>query len=260
MSGAKGDPKITLVLNVPSDLAPNPRSLRDLLLNTVPPESLSQRFEIAQGLAKSISYVHTFGFVHKNVRPESILFFSATSGTIVATYLIGFELFRRDMGWTQRLGDISLDKNLYRHTSRQGMDPKWNDIMQHDIYSLGVCLLEIGLWKSFIEYTTDDTSTATRVQPADILDFPAGLNSLQSAHHLASEGSVKLLSLTRNDLPRYMGTKYSEIVITCLTCLQGNNADFGDDLESEDAQGVPVGVRYIEKVVILSTLAYRHLC
>jgi hypothetical protein len=28
--------------------------------------------------------------------------------------------------------------------------------MQHDIYSLGVCLLEVGLWKSFIEYPEPD--------------------------------------------------------------------------------------------------------
>lgn len=259
LSGTKGDPKITLVLNVPPDLAPTPRSLRDLLLTTGPPESLSQRFEIAQALAKSISYVHTFGFVHKNLRPESVLCFSGSNGTIVTTYLIGFELFRRDMGWTQRLGDTSLDKNLYRHTSRQGIDPKWNYIMQHDIYSLGVCLLEIGLWKSFIEYTTDGKTTTTRAQTSDVLDFPTGLNESQAAHHLATEGTAKLLSLARNDLPRYMGTKYSEIVITCLTCLHGNNADFGDNLESQDAQGAPIGVRYIEKVVISSALTQRQV-
>ncbi|KAI7777805.1 hypothetical protein LA080_003004 [Diaporthe eres] len=260
LSGTKGDPKITLLLNIPPDLAPNPRSLRDLLLNTGPPESLSQRFQVAQGLAKSISYVHTFGFVHKNVRPESILCFSGAHETITATYLIGFELFRRDMGWTQRLGDTSLDKDLYRHISRQGIDPKWNYIMQHDIYSLGVCLLEIGLWKSFIDYAIHGTSTTTTLQPADILDFPANLNESQAAHHLATEGAAKLVSLARNDLPRYMGTKYSEIVITCLTCLHGSNDDFGDDLESEDAQGVPVGVRFVEKVVISSASTRRHLC
>ena len=28
--------------------------------------------------------------------------------------------------------------------------------MQHDIYSLGVCLLEIGLWESFVEYSQED--------------------------------------------------------------------------------------------------------
>ena len=27
--------------------------------------------------------------------------------------------------------------------------------MQHDVYSLGVCLLEIGLWRSFVAYSSD---------------------------------------------------------------------------------------------------------
>lgn len=49
--------------------ASQPRSLRDLLVNMGTPSSLSQRFSIAQGLAKAVTYVHVFGFVHKNVRP-----------------------------------------------------------------------------------------------------------------------------------------------------------------------------------------------
>jgi len=44
---------------------------------------------------------------------------------------------------------------LYRHPERQGppdsmAEAKYN--IGHDIYRLGVCLLEIGLWQSFVEY------------------------------------------------------------------------------------------------------------
>jgi len=45
-----------------------------------------------------------------------------------------------------------------------------------------------------------------------------------------------------------MGTKYAGIVETCLTCLDPDNADFGDEREFEDADGIRVGARYIEKV------------
>lgn len=40
--------------------------------------------------------------------------------------------------------------DIYRHPKRQGLqlDERYN--MKHDIYSLGVCLLEIGLWEPFI--------------------------------------------------------------------------------------------------------------
>ena len=48
-----------------------------------------------------------------------------------------------------------------------------------------------------------------------------------------------------------MGNHYAEIVETCLTCLDKNNSDFGDEIEFLDCNGIPVGVRYIEKVTHL---------
>jgi hypothetical protein len=53
-----------------------------------------------------------------------------------------------------------------------------------------------------------------------------------------------------------MGDKYAEIVETCLTCLDLDNADFGNDQAFEDEDGILVGARYLEKVVLrLSRLA-----
>jgi len=46
-----------------------------------------------------------------------------------------------------------------------------------------------------------------------------------------------------------MGTKYGRVVETCLTCLDQDNADFGDEKEFQDVDGIAVGARYIEKVV-----------
>jgi hypothetical protein len=44
-----------------------------------------------------------------------------------------------------------------------------------------------------------------------------------------------------------MGTSYGRVVETCLTCLDKDNVDFGDEKEFQDDDGVAVGVRYIEK-------------
>lgn len=129
LSGTKADPRITLVLRTPPDVLSCPKSLRDLLLSTRPPGGLTQRLDIAKGLANAVGYVHVFGFVHKNIRPESILCFTRSDGKTISTFLVGFELFRRDMGWTQRLGDAAPDKNLYRHPSRQGINPELNYTM-----------------------------------------------------------------------------------------------------------------------------------
>lgn len=49
-------------------------------------------------------------------------------------------------------GDDKWQDNLYRHPERQGKNPEESYTMHHDVYSLGVCLLEIGLWTSFVKY------------------------------------------------------------------------------------------------------------
>lgn len=46
-----------------------------------------------------------------------------------------------------------------------------------------------------------------------------------------------------------MGDKYRKVVETCLTCLDQNNEDIGNEKEFQDTDGVAVGARYIEKVV-----------
>lgn len=237
--------KITLVFRVPPSPG-DPRSLRDLLLNTQSPRSLSQRLDMAKDLAKSVGYVHTFGFVHKNIRPESVLSFSPADLRQRSTFLVGLDNFRREGGHTERVGDSFVERNLYRHPSRQGSSPTCNYIMQHDIYSLGVCLLEVGLWKSFIEYP--EIAGETKPQWSSVLGIPKDLNPLQAVRYLCSDAKKRLVSLAQDELPQYMGSKYTDIVVTCLTCLDPENKAFGDEKEFQDEDGIDVGVRYIEKV------------
>ena len=231
----------TLVFRTVEGLS-SPRSLRASLLTGESNHSLSDRLDIAKDLAKSISFVHTFGFVHKNVRPENILLSSDRASSLGHSFLIGFEDFRAAEGHTLRSGDLAWEKNLYRHPRRQGSRPDDYYIMQHDIYSLGVCLLEVGLWNSFVSYNEDGTCFPSPFFSALSQD----LSNIQI-------GSIKnlLVSTARDVLPRQMGTKYARIVETCLICLDEGNADFGDEREFQDADGVLVGIRYIDKVSVL---------
>jgi hypothetical protein len=105
--------------------------------------------------------VHTVQFVLKNIRPETIIVFRNEHSDIGAPFLAGFEQFRIDDGHTYRAGDDLWQQNLCklpvhssvmmltnslldRHPSRQGTHPQVDYQMQHDIYSLGVVLLEEG--------------------------------------------------------------------------------------------------------------------
>jgi hypothetical protein len=230
------------VFNIPDGMK-NPRSLRELLLiDSVTTYSLSDRFKIAKQLATSVSYVHTFGFVHKNIRPETILIFRDEKAALGFSFLLGFERFRLAVGQTLQTGDSDWHKNLYRHPQRQGLKPEEVYVMQHDIYSLGVCLLEIGLWESLVTY---DSVLGPHLM-AKCLKAET-----EPADAEVSEASVvkdSLVQLARKQLPSRMGDKYADIVLNCLTCLDTDNQDFGDAREFEDSDGVLVAVRYIEKV------------
>ncbi|ETS76169.1 hypothetical protein PFICI_11556 [Pestalotiopsis fici W106-1] len=229
----------TMVFRAPNNLS-NPKSLRDLLLSDRDRVALSDKFDIARQMATAISYVHTFGFVHKNMRPETLIsYVEPQKSSSPNVYLLGFEDFRKEEGKTYRIGDDYWEKNLYRHPSRQGPTPDSEYIMQHDIYSLGVCLLEVGLWSSFVLYDAE----AEKVTPASVLGL-----SQHDGEMSQMDFTNTLLDLSRGELPRCMGRKYASIVETCLTCLNPDNIDFGDERDFMDDDGVLVGVRYIEKV------------
>ena len=240
LPSSRAPEEITLVFRQPKGTS-HPTSLRHILLDP-PTISLSQRIGIAKDIAKSVGYVHTFGFVHKNVRPESFIVFQSSNG--LSGFLAGFEEFRQEEGWTLRRGDDAPTKNIYHHASRQGSNPQEDFVMQHDIYSLGVCLLEIGLWGSFVDYASVQASPTL----ATLLEMPSSVAAPQASAFLMQSGKEHLLSLAQSQLPARMGDQFTAIVRTCLTCLDVDNENFGDAAEFLDEDGIRVGARYIEKV------------
>lgn len=233
------------VFYIPEGLK-NPQSLRQILISADKTLSLSDRFRIAQHLAQSVSYVHTYGFVHKSIRPDTVLVFQNASSVLGSSFLLGFEKFRTADGRTLRAGDCAWEKELYRHPRRQGLRPEDEYSMQHDIYSLGVCLLEIGLWESFVEYTENGTDAT----PSIILPTPEPLPQGQDPVKRASVIKDALVDIAKERLPSRMGDKYTSIVVTCLTCLDETNEDFGDESEFKDEDDILICVRYIEKILL----------
>ena len=225
----------TFVFKIPKD-APEPESLRSVMLRADVNHSLSDRLEIANNLAKAVSFVHTFGFVHKNICPENVLVFANNAASLGQAYLVGFGAFRNAEGHTWRRGDNAWEKNIYRHPHRQGLVPDEHFLMQHDIYSLGVCLLEIGLWTTFVCY-----NGSGKGEPSPALSEGLVVSG-------ATSNKDCFVFLARAVLPRRMGSRYARVVETCLTCLDIDNVDFGDESEFRDTDGVLVAVRYIEKV------------
>ena len=67
-------------------------------------------------------------------------------------WLVGFEYSREDPGFSENPRELEISKDIYRHPERWGQPTRRFD-KSHDVYSLGIILLEIGLWKpaSYLE-------------------------------------------------------------------------------------------------------------
>lgn len=109
--------------------------------------------------------------------------------------------------------------------------------MRHDIYSLGVVLLEIGVWKSFLVYDEEEKSCFSR--PHDILGS-INVNSGQNAGGSVRKAKEVFETLAEEELPSRLGKRYTEVVLRCLRCLDyGHGADADAD----------VGVHYIDDII-----------
>ncbi|OAR00011.1 hypothetical protein LLEC1_07984 [Akanthomyces lecanii] len=244
-------PNFKFVFSIPLGLS-KPRSLREILLSSAR-FSLDERLELAKKPVNSVLFVHTARFVHKNIRPETVIVFQNENSPIGAPFLVGFQQFRVEDGGTYRMGDGVWEHNLYRHPSRQGIHPEVDYEMQHDIYSLGVLLLEIGLWTSFVLYSKSDASC--QPQRNDII----GSLNLSGRPHtckIAYKNKQVLEEFAERELAPQLGKRYTNIVLQCLRCSDtGLSGNFNQPCSPvggigwADEDGVTVGARYIENVI-----------
>ncbi len=184
-------------------LESTPASLHDLINPTNARRhnlALTYRFYIAYAIAKSLAAFHADEWVHKSLSSSAIMFFYSESGNLDFTspYLTSFEYSRAtttDTTWTY---DDDPEKNLYRHPDRQ-RPPSISFNKLHDLWALGVILLEIGLWE-----------TAASIQHTGVvkraLSIPVDPHVLREIY----------LDRVNHDLAHNMGSAYALAVKTCL--------------------------------------------
>lgn len=178
--------------------------------------SLNDRFSMAYTLALSLSNVHASCWVHKNIWSKGILLFLETpsgvtakdlqdhrvkprSGNKIVSYLSDWGYARSDQQNTDMRGDFKVEANLYRHPRRQGR-PTQQFSRVHDIYALGVVLLEIGLW-----------GTLSRIMQTKIREA-------ENSGRLPKPKVVleELVARAALHLPKEMGLGYTQAVLACL--------------------------------------------
>ncbi|KAH7149262.1 hypothetical protein B0J13DRAFT_594961 [Dactylonectria estremocensis] len=186
-----------------------PTSLHHWLLQRSRP-NLTRMLHGAQQLAKAVSFMHACDIVHKNIRPETILVFSdinqTSNSAMGSAYLAGFDSFRSVDFHTIRIGDRCLERNLYRHPLR-----------------LGVCLLGLGLWQTFVCYETSDKEdgSATKV-PSQALGLPLKVFDSTPAAKFLNSFRIhdRLVDMARSELPAYMGDSYEDGVLIGLQFIE----------------------------------------
>ncbi|KAG8528268.1 uncharacterized protein KY384_007185 [Bacidia gigantensis] len=158
---------------------------------------LGDRFRLAHDLAAALFRFHSIGWLHKSISSKVVVFFhnkqTAWSTDGQNWYLRGFLHSRLDEGFTE---GITSDPEMmdFQHPDylsglKRGL---WRYVSQFDYYSLGIVLLEIGLWSSL----------------KDMIGKWAGK---------PEELREKLLSSAVPQLGPRAGTSYRDAVITCLT-------------------------------------------
>jgi hypothetical protein len=144
----------------------HPVSLSDLLADDdndhVP--DLGDRFQLAYTLANSINEFHSMGWLHKNINSYNILFFRTRASSaasisgidISSPFIAGFDFSRHIMARTTP-PTITKAYELYCHPSylREGSFAS-GFRRKYDIYSLGLVLFEIGVWKKLDDFNVPE--------------------------------------------------------------------------------------------------------
>lgn len=166
--------------------------------------TLDRRIKLAMKLAEAVFFLHAAGFVHKNITSSSIVALRRLNMDLAASlddsYLMGFDLIRGIDSVTSKEGAVRQHEDLarsiwefdlFQHPHRLCGHNSQRFTKSYDVYSLGVVLLEIGLWETLPEAVD-------------------GLNENDP-----SGWTEKLLD-TASVLGPRTGTRYQRIVAWCL--------------------------------------------
>ena len=159
--------------------------------------ALEDRFQLARRLAAALSRLHKVGWVHKNISAFSIIFSLPPSPRapqgIPPPYLIGFNHSRPDdpNSWS-KTPPYCMAVTDYCHPEYSKQTKRVRYQTWFDWYSIGLVLLEIGLWRTLGSMTRGKEA----LPPEKILEY--------------------ILQKYVPQLDFYMGKGYRRVVKRCL--------------------------------------------
>ena len=181
--------------------ASNPPSLHDIISKgpTARP-SIGSRFLTARALTSTLLETHASGWVHGNLQSRSVVMLPRSLSDLeLSPFLVGWGVLQPLEGT-----HFALEPNLYRHHDRFGR-PFSEYGNGHEIYSLGVVLLELGLWR------TMEIIFARRLEKTPIFDVSQQQDLFNRIHNTVLDWANSI------EIEREMGKVYAQVVLKCLT-------------------------------------------
>ncbi|KAL7804897.1 prion-inhibition and propagation domain-containing protein [Trichoderma aethiopicum] len=206
---------------------------------------LEQRLALASALCTTFSELYLSGWLHKGVRSENILF--PTAGAILqlppyaykpeemrvilsSPLVCGFDYSRHESEWATidkaRMSE-DVGVTIYRHPNYQGEAAEGYKV-QYDIYSVGLILVEIALWKPLISFLEAKKSSSSSSSPAPSssavqMGVPSKPTSVSLSADMASFHKPHALELKKrvvgrvdSELAFRVGSPFCQAVTFCL--------------------------------------------
>jgi hypothetical protein len=246
------DQKFGYVFEMPknADRAIGPISLYSCLRRArlsdrpLPLPTLGDRILLARSLAYSLTELHFTGILHRDLHSGNVLIFKDYASGRLAMhdpYIGGFGISRPEQDDSLSISTSHVPFDEFRHPELRDPSLVLADGQhtsfrrRYDVYSLGLVLLEVGLWKPISSF------------------LPKGLSATESAR--------KLLSAARLNLAHHMGVKYSEAVVECInferpwmvnasaSAAVSEKTDRETLFRNDDERSMDFLVLFVEKVV-----------
>lgn len=201
---------------------------------------LQDRFKLESCLARSLYHFFTVRWLHKNIRSHSVLLFEDNDDQhrLPQAYLVGFGFSRREHP-TETTGNLpskvmaellkDKERQLYIHPRRWAMIEKdrmaneeyrgQRSNMLFESYSLGVMLLEIGIWCPVIKICLKSMA---------VKDFQR-----------------TIVQVYKPKLRFYIGNKYAAVVRYCL------ESEFGECVEKNKEINVQLFLKAFKQFVVI---------
>jgi hypothetical protein len=253
-----------VIFEVPAN--PHRRSLADMLaFDQVP--TLSHRVAVCKQLARAVSDVHSIGLVHKSIRPHNILVVGQYhwEKSTQSVYLTDWTLVRAVDQPSFWIGEEDWQRAIYQHPTRQGLRAEGEYTIKHDIYSLGICMLEVLLWQPFVVSSNPSSKDSPKAvsevfqRRAIKLGEDRGVPEryFGDTQKMTSKPSAVrrvMVDLCQTELPARAGSKLTKVVMDCLCCL--NDEETKDAQHTSDENDLESGFSYIGDVLVsLSSVA-----